>query len=81
MPSDKKSKILEIALDIIKKNPEIFEALVEFEKTKKLPKLNYKQRVNFTIDSNIFKKFREYCKKYGYKMSTKIEQYILKEIG
>jgi uncharacterized protein (DUF4415 family) len=79
MSSDK--KILDIANNIIKKNPEIFEALVEFEKTKKLPKLNYKQRVNFTIDTNIFKKFREYCQRHGYKMSTKIEQFILKEIS
>ena len=35
--------IIKRAKKIIKENPEYFEALVEFEKTKKLPKLSYKK--------------------------------------
>lgn len=60
----------------IKEHPELFEALLEFERTKKLPRLKYKIRANFTIDSELLKQFREYCRKKGMKMSTKIEQFI-----
>lgn len=74
-------KILKTAKRIIKENPEYFEALLEFEKTKKLPKFTYKKRANFTIDADLLRKFRNYCKKKGYKMSTKIEQYIIKELS
>lgn len=66
---------------VVKENPEYFEALVEFEKTGKLPKLNYKKRVNFTINEDLIRKFRTYCEKRGCKMSTKIEQLIRKELN
>ncbi|HLC63682.1 MAG TPA: hypothetical protein VJJ21_05190 [Candidatus Nanoarchaeia archaeon] len=79
MPYD--SPILQIARKIVKENPEHFEALVEFERTKKLPKLNYKQRANFTIDSEPLRRFRIYCQKHGYKMSTKLEESIMKELS
>jgi len=75
------SQILQIAKRIIKENPEYFEALVEFERTKKLPKLQYKQRANFTIDSELLRKFRLHCQKHGYKMSTMLENCIRKEIN
>ena len=65
---------------MLKENPEIFEALVEFEETGKLPKFNYKQRANFTIDANLLRRFRLYCMKYGYKMSTLIEKDIRKRL-
>ena len=39
----KNKSISQIAADIIKRNPEYFEALVEFEKTGKLPKFSYKK--------------------------------------
>ena len=73
-------QIVEKARKIIRENPEYFEALVEFEKTKKLPKLNYKTRVNFTIDVNIFKRFRAYCRKKKLKMFSMIEQFIFPNI-
>ncbi len=78
MPYD--SPILQIAKRIVKENPEYFEALVEFERTKKLPKLQYKQRANFTIDSELLRKFRIYCQKQGYKMSAKLERLIQQEL-
>ena len=73
-------EIVKTAKRIIKSNPEYFEALVEFEKTGKLPKLNYKERFNFSLDTEIMRKFREYCRKQGMKMSTKVERLILEEL-
>lgn len=65
---------------LIKEQPEIFDALLEFERTKRLPKFTYKKRVNFTLDPIIFNKFRAYCEKRGIKMSTRIEQHIREDI-
>ena len=65
---------------LLREQPEIFESLLEFEKTGRVPKFTYKRRYNFTLDPNIFKKFKEYCEKKGIKMSTKIEQYIKENI-
>ena len=73
-------ELVKNAEKVIKEHPEYFEALMEFERTKKLPRLRYKERANFTIDSRMLKNFREYCRKKGMKMSAKIEQYIEKEL-
>ncbi len=74
-------KVVERAKKIIKENPEYFEALVEFEKTKKIPKLNYKKRANFTIDSRLLKEFRNYCKERRLNMSNILEKYIKEELN
>jgi len=60
--------------------PEIFEALEEYDRTHRLKKINYKERANFTIDSNLLRRFRKYCELHGMKMSAKIEQYMRKEM-
>ena len=73
-------KFLETAKKIIKQNPEVFEALMEIERTKKLPKLTRKERANFTIDSELLRKFKVYCKKNNKVMSKVIESYIRKEL-
>ena len=73
-------KIIDKAKKIIKENPEYFEALVEFEKTKKLPRLNYKKRANFTIDFKLLKEFREYCKERNLNMSNILEKHIKEEL-
>ena len=78
MLSDK--GVLEKAKKVIRERHELFEALLEFERTGKLPRLTYKQRANFTIDHDLLIKFRSYCKKNGYNMSNKIEQLIRKEL-
>lgn len=77
MPSN---NIVKNAKRIIKEHPEYFEALMEFERTKRLPKLSYKNRVNFTIDSNLFKRFRRYCEEHNYKMSNIIESMIKERV-
>mgnify|MGYP001558993177 CR=1 FL=1 len=79
MLSDK--GVLEKAKKAIKEKPELFEALLEFERTGKLPKLTYKKRANFTIDEDILRRFRSYCQKNSYNMSKKIEQLITKELS
>ncbi|MFH1592939.1 MAG: hypothetical protein ABIB47_06250 [Candidatus Woesearchaeota archaeon] len=73
-------KIAKKAIEIIERNPEYFEALVEFEKTGKLPKLKYKKRANFTIDADLLKKFRDFCRENGMKMSTRLEYLIKKDV-
>jgi len=78
MLSDKDA--LRLADKVIAKYPEIFSALEEYDRTRRLPKLKYKKRVNFTLDQELFKEFRRLCEKKGIKMSTKIEDLIKKEV-
>lgn len=59
---------------------EIFDALEEYDRTKRLRKINYKKRVDFTIDANLMLKFRSYCKKKGIKMSSKVEELVRKDL-
>ena len=66
---------------MLKEQPEIFEALLEFEKTGRVPKFTYKKRYNFTLNPELINKFRGYCEKKGIKMSTRIEQHIKEDIG
>ena len=73
-------EIVRLAKKAIKEQPEAFEALLEFERTGKLPKIGYKTRANFTIDAALLRKFREYCKKNGMKMSAVLEKYIKEEL-
>jgi uncharacterized protein (DUF4415 family) len=79
MEDDK--RFLETAKRVIKQNPEMFEALMEFERTKKLPKLTRKERINLTIDSRLLRKFREYCRIHSKTMSKVIERHIREELG
>jgi len=73
--------IVKKAKAVIKKNPEMFAALEEYDRTGKLVKLSYKDRANFTIDAELLRKFRGYCRKNGFSMSAKIEQHIQQEIS
>lgn len=68
------------AIQVIREHPEAFEALLEYERTKRLPKLTYKERANFTIDNMLLRKFRAYCKDRGLNMSRVVERYIKEEI-
>ena len=65
------SKFLKIAGRIPKKDKEVFDTLMEFERTKKI---RTKVRLNFTIDKSIASKFKKFCKDKRYNMSAKIEQ-------
>jgi len=39
-----------------------------------------KKRINITIDEKLIKKFQQYCKDRGMKVSSKIELMIKKEL-
>ena len=75
------SKQYEYAIEAIKKHPQVFEALAEYDKTRKMPKTVYRERINLTIDGNLLKKFREYAQEKGLNMSRVIEKHIKEELG
>ena len=77
--SDK--EFISLTNKIIKEKPEVFEALLEFERTKRVPKFTYKKRYNFTLDPELIKKFKKYCEEKGIKMSTRIEQHLREDIN
>ena len=67
------SKFIQTAKKIAKRDKPFFDALIEFEKTKKM---QTKTRLNFTIDKTAAEKFKKYCRDNGYNMSAKIEQFM-----
>ena len=71
----------EYAIKGIRKHPEIFSALEEFERTKKIRKFSYRKRLDVTIDEQVLNKFKRYCKEKGLNMSRVIESYMKKEIN
>ena len=74
------SEFVKRAKKIIRQNPEVFEALLEFERTKKLPKTVYRERINLTIDVNLLKKFKQYCRENSINMSRLIEKHMKKDL-
>tara|TARA_Y100000034_G_scaffold100047_1_gene123184 strand:+ start:1087 stop:1326 length:240 start_codon:yes stop_codon:yes gene_type:complete len=67
------NKLQKIAKRIVKEDKELFDTLMEFEKTKKI---RTKTRLNFTIDKSVASRFKKYCRRKGYNMSAKVEQAI-----
>ncbi|MEK6932544.1 MAG: DUF6364 family protein [Nanoarchaeota archaeon] len=76
----KKSNFLSECREIVYKNIEIFQAIENYDKTNKLSKAFYRERINLTIDGTILKKFKKYCQEHGYNMSRLIEKYIKEEL-
>ncbi len=74
------SEFVQRARKIIRENPEMFSALEEYDRTRKLPKLSYKIRANFTLDAEVLRQFRSYCKKNGMNMSRVLENHIKEEL-
>jgi predicted flavoprotein YhiN len=74
------SSFLEKAKRSIAKNQDLLNVFEEYDRTGKLRKINYKTRVNFTVDENLFNNFRSYCKRNTLNMSAKIESYMKKEL-
>lgn len=77
MPS---SKFVEATRKIIRENPEIFEALQEFERTKKLPRVGRRERINLTIDHYLLRKFKKHCRERNVNMSRLIETHMKEEL-
>ncbi len=70
------NKFLEKAREIVKRDKELFDSLVEFEKT---GKIRTKEKMTFTIDRGVASRFKKYCREHGYSMSAKLEK-AMKEI-
>lgn len=68
------------AKEIVAKYPEVFEALLEFERTKKIPLLYRRKRINLTIDENVMRDFKQYCQKKGLNMSRILEKKMIELI-
>jgi len=75
------NEFLETAKRIIRERPEVFEALLEYEKTKRLPKTTYRQRINLTINSSLLKKFKRHCREKSINMSRLIETHMREELN
>ena len=67
---------LEKAKEVIAKNQDVITVFEELDRTGKFRKRTYKVRVSFTLDEELFNKFRNYCQKNGINMSGRIEYYI-----
>lgn len=61
---------------IVHENPELFQLLEDLDKTGKLRKLRYKTRATFTLDEELFRKFRGYCAQNHKEMSPIIEELV-----
>lgn len=75
------SKFLQHALKVIKEHPQVFEALEEYDRTRKLRKTVYRERINLTIDSTILKRFKRYAQERDLNMSRVVEKHIKEEMG
>ena len=71
---------LEKAKEVIDKNQDVIAVFEELDRTGRFKKRKYKTRVSFTLDEDLFNKFRNYCKENGINMSGKIEGYMRSEI-
>jgi len=51
-------------------------ALEELDRTGRLKKASYKERFNFTLDSDLMIEFKKYCEENSISMSNKVENLI-----
>ena len=66
--------------NIINKYPEIFHNIKLYRDHKKLKRIEYKLKINLTIDPAVYEKYREYCYKRGFKVSSRIESLMKEEL-
>ena len=74
-------KFWKLGKDIDKRYPKVFKALEEYDKTHILRKESYKKKIDLTIDTQIWNKFKAHCKERNIKMSNVVENLIKKEIA
>ena len=65
---------------LVHQNSDLLEALAEFDRTGQLRKVTAKERVNFTLDAELMRRFRSYCRQHGVKMSNVLEKTLKKEL-
>ena len=71
---------LEKAKEVIAKNQDVITVFEELDRTGKFRKRSYKARAAFTLDEELFNRFRNYCKENGINMSGRVESYVRKEL-
>ena len=69
------------AAKAVKENPEVIEALMEFERTKRVPKISRKRRIDITVDDTVTRKFKAWCEKKGIPVSRAIERMMIERIS
>jgi len=74
------SEAIKKAKEIVKKYPEVFESLAEYDITRKISKIYKRKRLNITIDENILRDFKHYCEAKGLNMSRLLEKKMLEEM-
>ena len=72
---------LEKTKNIIANNQDVIAVFEELDRTGRFKKRAYKSRISFTLDAELFNRFRAYCKNNGLNMSGKIEAYMRKELN
>ncbi len=65
---------------LVHQNSDLLEALAEFDRTGLLRKIKVKERVNFTLDAELMRRFRSYCQEHSLKMSNVLEKVLKKEL-
>jgi len=53
---------------------DVFDALLEYERTKRMPKLSRKRRVDVTIDTDLLRELKRETEKRSVKLSNVVEQ-------
>lgn len=71
---------VKLGKQIIARYPEVFQALEEYDRTRKLPKLYRRKRLNITIDENVLQNFKAYCVAKHLNMSRLLEEQMLQEM-
>ncbi len=75
------NKFVHYALNAIQQHPQVFEALAEYDRTRKLPKTVYRERINVTINTDILRQFKHYARQKGLNVSRLVEEYFKQELG
>ncbi|MBW2975324.1 hypothetical protein KY366_06410 [Candidatus Woesearchaeota archaeon] len=75
-----KKTFFDKAKKVIEENPDMLAVFEEFDRTGRFRKRTYKIRPSFTLDEDLFNRYRNYCKKNGISMSARIENFIKQEL-
>jgi len=71
----------EVVKRTIQKNQDVLAMFEEYDRTHHLRrKINYKIRMNITLDENLVQELRKFCGQHQLKMSTWIESVVRKEL-
>ena len=68
------------AREIIARYPEVFQSLLDFERTKSIPKLYRRKRINLTIDENVLRDFKAYAGNRNINISRFVEKKMLEAL-